>query len=81
LQEQAAEDELAAFDEASGEWIVHPGRYELLVGRSSRDLRARAGFEVARSPVRSKARAVVAVDPEGSAAGWCSGDSTASASS
>ena len=65
MQEQAAEDELAAFDEASGVWVVHPGRYGLLVGRSSRDLRARAGFEVARSPVRSKARAVVAVDPEG----------------
>jgi beta-glucosidase len=47
------QDVLAAFDEASGEWVVHPGRYELLVGRSSRDLRARAGFGVARSPVRS----------------------------
>jgi beta-glucosidase len=42
-------DELAAFDEASGEWVVHPGRYEVLVGRSSRDIRGRAEFEVAAS--------------------------------
>ena len=41
--------ELAAFDEASGEWVVHPGRYEVLVGRSSRDIRGRAEFEVAAS--------------------------------
>ena len=34
-------DDLAAFDEATGEWVVHPGRYEVLVGRSSRDLRGR----------------------------------------
>ena len=47
-------DELAAFDEGSGEWIVHQGRYQVLVGRSSRDLRARAEFEVAATtPVRS----------------------------
>jgi beta-glucosidase len=39
-------DDLAAFDEASAAWVVHPGRYEVLVGRSSRDLRGRAGFEV-----------------------------------
>jgi beta-glucosidase len=44
-------DDLAAFDEASGRWVVHPGRYEVMVGRSSRDLRGRAGFEVgARTP-------------------------------
>jgi beta-glucosidase len=42
-------DELAAFDEASGEWVVHPGRYQVLVGRSSRDIRGRAEFEVAAS--------------------------------
>ncbi|HEY6708083.1 MAG TPA: glycoside hydrolase family 3 C-terminal domain-containing protein [Actinomycetota bacterium] len=42
-------DELAAFDEASGQWVVHPGRYEVLVGRSSRDIRGRAGFEVGAS--------------------------------
>jgi beta-glucosidase len=47
-------DDLAAFDEASGTWAVHPGRYEVLVGRSSRDIRGRAGFEVgARTPVGS----------------------------
>ena len=33
-------DDLAAFDEAAGEWVVHPGRYEVLVGGSSRDLTA-----------------------------------------
>jgi len=38
--------DLAAYDEASGTWVVHPGRYELLVGRSSRDIRGSAGFEV-----------------------------------
>ncbi|HEY3144238.1 MAG TPA: glycoside hydrolase family 3 C-terminal domain-containing protein [Acidimicrobiales bacterium] len=47
-------DDLAAFDEASGAWVVHQGRYEVLVGRSSRDIRGRAGFEVgARTPVGS----------------------------
>jgi beta-glucosidase len=47
-------DDLAAFDETSGAWVVHQGRYEVLVGRSSRDVRGRARFEVgARTPVRS----------------------------
>jgi beta-glucosidase len=41
--------DLAAYDEAMGTWVVHPGRYELLVGRSSRDIRVRAGFEVGAS--------------------------------
>jgi beta-glucosidase len=38
--------DLAAYDEASAIWVVHPGRYEVLVGRSSRDIRGSAGFEV-----------------------------------
>jgi beta-glucosidase len=47
-------DDLAVFDEASGAWVIHQGRYEVLVGRSSRDIRGRAGFEVgARTPVGS----------------------------
>ena len=44
--------DLAAFDDASGEWVVHPGRYEVLVGRSSRDILGRAEFEVAASRAR-----------------------------
>jgi hypothetical protein len=39
-------DDLAAFDEASGEWVVHPGSYEVLVGRSAGDVRSRGRFEV-----------------------------------
>ena len=39
-------DDLAAFDEATGTWVVHQGTYEVLVGRSSRDLRGTARFEV-----------------------------------
>jgi len=47
-------DDLAVFDEASRTWIVHAGRYEVLVGRSSRDIRGHAEFEVgARMPVGS----------------------------
>ena len=38
--------DLAAYDEPSGTWVVHPGRYEVLVGRSSRDIRGSATFEV-----------------------------------
>jgi beta-glucosidase len=51
---QLDRDDLAAFDEASGEWVVHPGSYEVLVGRSAGDVRGRAGFEVgARTAPRS----------------------------
>jgi hypothetical protein len=54
LRYRLERDDLAAFDEASGAWVVHQGRYEVLVGRSSRDIRGRAGFEVgARTPVGS----------------------------
>lgn len=42
-------DDLAAFDEATGEWVVHQGTYEVLVGRSSRDPRGTARFEVSAS--------------------------------
>ena len=44
-----ARDDLAAFDEAPGTWVVHQGTYEVLVGRSSRDLRGTARFEVSAS--------------------------------
>jgi hypothetical protein len=39
-------DDLAAFDEASGRWVVHDGRYDVLVGRSSRDMTGVAALEV-----------------------------------
>jgi hypothetical protein len=39
-------EDLVAFDEISGRWVVHDGAYEVLVGRSSRDIRGRAVFEV-----------------------------------
>ena len=39
-------DDLVAYDEVSGRWILHDGRYELLVGRSSRDLRPAIGIDV-----------------------------------
>ena len=46
-------DDLAAFDEATGTWVVHQGTYEVLVGRSSRGLRGTARFEVSTSrPLR-----------------------------
>ena len=41
--------DLAAYDEPSGTWVTHPGRYELLAGRSSRDIRGRATVELAAS--------------------------------
>ena len=35
---------LAYFDDASHEWIAEAGQFELLIGSSSRDIRARATF-------------------------------------
>jgi beta-glucosidase len=58
-------DDLAAFDETSGAWVVHPGRYEVQIGRSSRDLRGRASFEVGQSRARSLPCLRVAGSPEG----------------
>jgi beta-glucosidase len=43
---QLTVDDLAAFDEASGRWVVHDGRYDVLIGRSSRDVRGDAALEV-----------------------------------
>jgi beta-glucosidase len=39
-------DDLAAFDEAAGQWVVHDGRYDLLVGRSSQDVRGRVAVQL-----------------------------------
>lgn len=38
---------LAYWDESGDRFVVEPGRYELMVGASSADIRARATFEVA----------------------------------
>jgi beta-glucosidase len=40
------ERDFAFWDEAGGGWRIEPGRFELLVGPSSRDIRLRATFEV-----------------------------------
>jgi beta-glucosidase len=37
---------LAFFDEAAMAWVAEPGRFELLVGASSQDIRARASFRL-----------------------------------
>jgi beta-glucosidase len=42
---------LAHWDHAAGAWAVEPGRYELGVGRSSRDLRLTTHVTI--GPVRS----------------------------
>lgn len=39
--------ELASFDAAASAWVVTPGRYELLLGASSRDIRATLTVEAA----------------------------------
>jgi len=38
--------DLASFDEASSSWIVSPGRYEFLIGASSRDIRHKVEADV-----------------------------------
>jgi beta-glucosidase len=43
----AIEDrDLAYWDEAGGGWTIEPGRFEILIGRSSRDIRLRASLEL-----------------------------------
>jgi beta-glucosidase len=37
---------LAWFDEARAAWVAEPGTFEVLVGASSQDIRARASFEL-----------------------------------
>jgi beta-glucosidase len=38
--------DLAAFDETTGQWTTQDGRYQIRIGRSSRDLRLTAAVEV-----------------------------------
>lgn len=38
--------DLASFDEAASAWVVAPGSYELLLGASSRDIRAKVSVDV-----------------------------------
>ena len=40
-------DDLASYDEAASAWVVTPGNYKILVGASSRDIRATLEAEVA----------------------------------
>ncbi len=42
---------LASFDTASSAWVVTPGSYDLLLGASSRDIRAKAAVDAAASSV------------------------------
>jgi beta-glucosidase len=48
--------DLAAFEEGTGEWTVHDGRYEILVGRSSRDLHVWAAVDVIAGQLAQTAR-------------------------
>jgi len=41
--------DLASFDAAASAWVVTPGRYELLLGASSRDIRAQVAVDAAAS--------------------------------
>ncbi len=48
---------LAYFDDARAAWVAEAGRFEVLVGSSSRDIRARAAFTLQREWVRPPAQA------------------------
>ena len=37
---------MACWDEVSGGWRIEPGRFEIQVGASSRDIRLRASLEL-----------------------------------
>jgi beta-glucosidase len=48
-------DDLASFDENSGAWGIHDGPYEILIGRSSRNLPVSAGLEIRAGKITSAA--------------------------
>jgi beta-glucosidase len=39
---------MSYYDSAVHDWVAEPGRFTVLVGASSRDIRAKGGFELAR---------------------------------
>lgn len=39
-------DDLKYFDEEKHDWIAEPGRFEILIGSSSADIRSVVGFEL-----------------------------------
>ena len=39
-------EDLAAYNETTGQWTAHDGPYQISIGRSSRDLRASTEIEV-----------------------------------
>lgn len=46
-------NDLASFDTTSSAWVVTPGSYELLLGASSRDIRAKAAVDASASSVQA----------------------------
>ena len=40
-------DAISFYDEANGAWVAEPGKFEVLVGASSRDIRLAAAFTLA----------------------------------
>ena len=41
-----AGSDFAHYDAAKGKWVTHPGRYDVLIGSSSRDIRLRGALKI-----------------------------------
>lgn len=50
-----AASDLASFDEATSSWVVDPGKYQFLIGASSRDIRHKLEADVEGSSVKTHA--------------------------